>query len=243
MQQVMPRASVPGRMMLPPMRYPGVGSLGATAPASTGSTVEQATASALTTAAAFTPPPANAIMVAAAAVLELLNKLGIGSGCGQPCIQATNIVNQAEPMLRQNILNYFAQPAPRTPASQAAALQQATAIMQSVTASCTAIPGQPGQDCISDRAEGACKWKQTTTSPLLAIPGEPQPGDCWNWVSGYIDPIVNDADVAATAASSTATSTSGSLASTGSTFGVSNSTLLLFAGVGLLAFAVLGGDL
>ena len=241
MQQVIPRASVPGRLMLPPMRYPGVGSLGA-ATQSTGSTVEQATASALATAAAFTPPPANAIMVAAAAVLELLNKLGIGSGCGQPCIQATNIVNQAEPMLRQNILNYFAQPAPRTPASQAAALQQATAIMQSVTASCTAIPGQPGQDCISDRAEGACKWKQTTTSPLLAIPGEPQPGDCWSWVSGYIDPIVNDSDVAAPVLSSP-TSTSSVASTTGSTFGVSNSTLLLFAGVGLLAFAVLGGDL
>jgi hypothetical protein len=239
-QQVMHRASLPGRMVLPPMRYPGVGSLGASA--STGSTVEQATAAALTTAAAVTPPPANVILIGAAAVLELLNKLGIGSGCGQPCIQATNIVNQAEPYLQQNILAYFAQPAPRTPASQAAALQQFDSIWQGVQASCTAIPGQPGQDCISDRQSGSCKWKQTTTSPLLAIPGEPQPGDCWNWFSGYRDPIANDTDVAApiTTSESTATSTSGTV---GTTAGISNSTLFLFAGVGLLAFAVLGGDM
>jgi hypothetical protein len=31
---------------------------------------------------------------------------------------------------------------------------------------------------------------------LLAYPGEPQVGQCWNWFNGYLDPIVNDPDVA-----------------------------------------------
>ena len=53
--------------------------------------------------------------------------------------------------------------------------------------------GDPGKRCISDRQQGACKWKQTGQSPW---PGGPALGECWNWFNAYRDPIANDPVVA-----------------------------------------------
>jgi hypothetical protein len=49
----------------------------------------------------------------------------------------------------------------------------------------------------------------------LAFPGEPQPGACWNWFSGYRDPIANDPDVVSdeNAAVSSVSSAAGSVSS------------------------------
>ena len=183
-----------------------------TAPIST--QVESAAASTLASVAAFTGPAAPFVL-AAAAIAGLLAALGVGAGCGQACIQATNLVNQAEPVLLKNIQNYFALPAPRAASVQAAALSCFDQIWQSVQTGCAAIPGTPGKSCVSDRQSGACTWKQTATSPLLAFPGEPQPGACWNWFLGYRDPIANDPDVVSdeNAAVSSVSSAAGSVSS------------------------------
>src|ERR1039458_2333146 len=129
-------------------------------------------------------------------VTTLINSLVANSGCGVTCVETSSWANQAEPLLAQNIKAYFAQPAPRSLSSQAAALANFDTIWNTLKQQC----GQPGTGnagvrCISDRQSGACTWKQTATSPLLGYPDEPQAGACWNWWSGYRDPIANDAVV------------------------------------------------
>jgi hypothetical protein len=42
--------------------------------------------------------------------------------------------------------------------------------------------GEPGQRAIQDRQQGACKWRD----------GQ---GQCWNWFTGYRDPIAFDPEV------------------------------------------------
>jgi hypothetical protein len=149
------------------------------------------------------------------------------SGCGQTCVITSQWANQAEDMLKQNISAYFALPAPRSTAAQAVALANFDAVWKTLQQQC----GQPqmgnaGVRCISDRQSGACKWKQTADSPLLAYPGEPQPGECWNWFSGYRDPIAHDAAVSDT------TSASGLVASlTGSSGGTNLLPLVLIGGL------------
>jgi hypothetical protein len=157
--------------------------LGASSPLPVSTEIEDSAAAALTAAASI-PSPATPFLLAAAGIAKALAALGVGAGCGQTCIQATSVVNQAEPALLANIQQYEA-----GQISQAQAQQTYNNVWQGIQVSCSAIPGQAGQDCVSDRAEGSCKWKQTTTSPLLSFPGEPQPGECWNWYSGYYVPL------------------------------------------------------
>lgn len=129
-------------------------------------------------------------------VTTLINVLVADSGCGVTCVETSSWANQAEPLLRQNIQAYFAQPAPRSQSSQAAAIQNFMSIWNTLVAQCSQPgTGTAGQRCISDRQAGSTAYTQTTTSPLLSIPGEPQPGEPWNWWSGYHDPIANDPDV------------------------------------------------
>jgi hypothetical protein len=115
----------------------------------------------------------------------------LNSGCGQSCVITSNWANQAEAQLQQNISAYFAVPAPRPASVQTAALGNFDAVWNYLEQQCNQVPGAPGQDCISDRQAGACKWKQTTTPPW----GSPVQGACWNWFNGYRDPIANDPNV------------------------------------------------
>lgn len=182
--------------------------------ASTPSTATEATAvggavgssliATLTATGAIAGPVGAAIGAGIALVATLINQLGIGQGCGQTCIETSQWANQAEPLLLQNIQAYFAQPAPRSLSSQQAALQNFDTVWANLTKLCTQPNlGTAGLNCIADRQSGACKWKQSSTSPLLAFAqyGEPAPGACWNWWSGYRDPIANDPDVVADSAS------------------------------------------
>jgi len=124
----------------------------------------------------------------------------LAKGCGQTCIVASNYANEAEELLKKNIEAYFA--GPRTRASQTVALANYDTIWAALKRACgTPALQAAGERCITDRQEGACQWKQTSSSPLLAYPGEPQPGQCWNWFSGYRAPIANDAAVSDSAAS------------------------------------------
>src|SRR5271157_1359998 len=89
-----------------PMFSPLPEGLGITAGVSTGKLEMTALASALATAAAVTPPPANLILGIAAGIAGALAALGVGQGCGQTCIQATNVVNTAEPSFLANVQQY-----------------------------------------------------------------------------------------------------------------------------------------
>jgi hypothetical protein len=158
-----------------------------------------ATGSALLTAAPFTGPAAP-FVAAAGAIALLLGHFGVGRGCGQTCVLTAGWANEAEAILRGNILAYFALPAPRRAIDQAAALANFDAVWSYLHDACSKPElGEPGRRCIADRQAGACTWRQTADSPLLSVPGEPQPGSCWNWFSGYRDPIAHDAAAAAPA--------------------------------------------
>jgi hypothetical protein len=159
------------------------------------------------------------IGAAIAAATLIITQIIKNSGCGQTCIETSQWANQAEKALEQNIAAYFSN-SPRYVSQQTLALANFGAVWAQLQATC----GQPGTGnagvrCISDRQSGACTWKQSSTSTLLGYPGEPQPGECWNWFSGYRDPIANDPDVqpdsASSAASSVETAAGSLLASAG----------------------------
>jgi len=136
------------------------------------------------------------IGAAIAGITVLATYLIKNSGCGQTCIETSQWANQAEALLAQNIQAYFSNPAPRSQSQQNAALANFDAIWARLTQMCSdPSTGDAGKRCISDRQAGACTWHQRADSPLLAYPGEPQAGECWNWFSGYRDPIANDPNV------------------------------------------------
>ncbi len=134
--------------------------------------------------------PAIGVGVAAVVIALALIK---NSGCGQTCIIAANDANKIEPLLQANLQGYFA--GPRTPESRATALANFDQIVGWLFDAC-ANPalGNAGKRCISDRQAGACTWKQTAAG-AASYPGVPAAGDCWNWFSGYRDPIANDTGV------------------------------------------------
>lgn len=159
-------------------------------------------------------------------VTTLVSALIKNSGCGITCVETSQWANQAEPLLLQNIQAYFAQPAPRSQSSQAQALANFDAIWNTLKQQCSQPgTGTAGQRCISDRQAGACIWKQSTSSPLLAFTqyGEPAPGECWNWFSGYRSPIESDPDVAEDSSSALAQGAVDTTASVLSSVGISSS--------------------
>ena len=173
------------------------------------------------------------IGLAIAGVITALAPLitGVIEGCGESCEVTTQWANQAESALQQNIAAYFSLPAPRSTVDQAAALANFTAIWNALVDNCNnAALGDPGQRCITDRQNGACTWKQTTTPPW----GSPVQGACWNWWNGYHDPIANDPAVPPTAASASSTGS----AATGGAVSSSYALPLLIAAAVVVALVV-----
>lgn len=123
-------------------------------------------------------PVAGPFIAIAGAVTELLASIGIGAGCGNTCIQASDYANQAETLLQQNLAAYMALPTPRPASAQQAAMQNFTNIWNGLVTACAGISGAAGQNCIGDRQEGACHYQVN--------------GQCWNWYTGYYLPIAND---------------------------------------------------
>ncbi len=176
--------------------------------ATPGTTTASLVSTGLTTAALFDPEPFSKTALLIAAGLSSLLK-GVIDGCGPTCTQATQAVNEAEPLLLQNVQNYVSQPI-RTAAMQAQALAVFDNYWNQVSALCQRIGGNGGQNCILDRQHGACKWKaskggwtQGSDGAWHYTPfGAAGSGDaCWNWFTGYRDPIAGDPGVVATPAS------------------------------------------
>jgi hypothetical protein len=177
----------------------GISGLGA------GTVAGQATAGlsvALATAAILDPEPFSKVALAIAAGLVTLfqSVFGVGNGCGQTCVQATAIANQVATLLTQNMNNYISQPV-RTASMQAAALSVFDQAWTSLQQGCAAIKGAAGTDCVSDRAEGACKWMASPGGWVTNADGTctfnywgaaGSGSSCWNWFNGMRDPIAND---------------------------------------------------
>jgi len=126
-------------------------------------------------------------------------------------IAATQIVNQAEVMLQQNLVAWQSlSRAEKTPATQAQGLQNFDTVWAQVVQACAPY-GSAGQACIADRQRGACHYQNN--------------GQCWNWFIGYRDPIANDPQVAASMAANPLLSST-------------DPNLLVVLGAGLLALAL-----
>jgi hypothetical protein len=99
-------------------------------------------------------------------------------------VATTEIVNQVEPLLDENVRGYLA--GPRTASSQRQAIENFKAGWQFVLENCGAeVMGEPGRRCILERQEGA------------------RPAWGANWFELYLDPIRNDPDVKRDTVSST----------------------------------------
>jgi hypothetical protein len=141
--------------------------------------------------------PVGAVVGAAIGLVTMGIEALLNSGCGQSCIITSDWANQAESLLQQNVQAYFSIPTPRPYADQQAAIANFNQIWNYLVSQCSNPQlGAAGQSCISDRQEGACKWKTQTTTALGP------PGQCYNWFNAFLDPIQNDTNVAPPVSSS-----------------------------------------
>jgi hypothetical protein len=177
--------------------------------------------------------PAAPFVQIAGLITEFLGQMGVGSGCGQSCVLATQYANQMESLLMQNITAYFSIAAPRPLSAQRAALANFDTLWAdfSQQASNPAL-GDAGKRAISERQAGSCAWKQTGTPPW----GTPANGECLNAFSQFRDPIANDLNVyddsVAAVASSAIQSGSSTVDAVASSLGVSTTVLI---GLGVVA--------
>lgn len=151
------------------------------------------------------------------------------SGCGQACIAATQIDNQLEPVLLQNLQHYMGSPV-HYASLQRAALNNFDIAWAAYVKAEQGVP-QQGAISIAERQAGGCH--SAWNSP---------DGSCWNWFIGYRDPIANDPNVVPDPApTGGGSSGGGSIFGGGSTggSGASVTPLLMIAGAGILAMAVL----
>lgn len=107
-----------------------------------------------------------------AGVAVLINVLGIGNGCGGTCTEATQVVNQAQPILEQNLeaaQTTVQQNGCLTSAEQATCVANFNQVWSQVESQCGQIPAPGGTQCISDR----------------------KPGGQFDWTAAYLTPIMN----------------------------------------------------
>ena len=146
-------------------------------------------------------PVGAAIAGLAALGMQIAEAFG---GCGQTCVQASNIANQVEPILQNNVATYLSSPV-RYASMQAAAANTFNTAWAALTQNCSnPALGTAGQNCVSDRQRGACTWKTSPGGWTQAADGSwsfvpygaaGSGSNCWNWFVGYLDPITNDPEV------------------------------------------------
>lgn len=141
--------------------------------APTSTKIETGIGTSLLTAAAV-PSPASPFLAIAGGIAELAGALGIGSGCGQTCITATQYANRTSDLAQQNMNVYLSLPTPRPKSLQQEALGNFDAIWNALVQQCgNPALGSAGQRCISER----------------------QRGGKYDYFSYYRDPIANDTNV------------------------------------------------
>lgn len=169
-------------------------------------------------------------------------------GCGQTCVEATSIANQAGTIISQAFNAYMASPI------HYASMQQAfLALFDSTTAAMDQACSDPslgaaGQACISDRQRGSCKWKvnafgwQQNNGVWTYIPaGAAGSGNtCWDPYVGIRDPVANDPTVVPDPSSTDSTASLVDTVTGGLTSDISP--LLLIGGIALLGFMFMSGN-
>jgi hypothetical protein len=110
-----------------------------------------------------------------ASVARIIQAFGVGTGCGGTCTQATQIVNQIEPLMKQNLAAAQQQAQSNggclTSAEQQVAVQNFQTLWQQVLSGCGRIPAPGGTQCISDRQPGGkYDWTSYYLAPIQQIP-------------------------------------------------------------------------
>lgn len=202
LQRTQPRISLPpGYAVRLPARR-GMGSLtGQTATIAQAAQQGADVTAAMLVALGTIGGPVGAVIAGIAALGVTLANLF--SGCGQTCVEATNIANQAEPILDQNLTTYLSAPV-HYASLQAAALNNFQTTWNGLVSACSNPQlGSAGQACISDRQQGGCHYKASPggwvqqNGVWVYTPWGPEGSgsSCWNWFVGYHDPIANDPTV------------------------------------------------
>jgi hypothetical protein len=108
-----------------------------------------------------------------AAAAAIAGAFGLGKGCGATCTESTQVVNQIEPILKQNLAAAQQQATANggclTAAEQTVLIQNFQSLWQEVLTGCGQIPAPGGTQCIADR----------------------QPGGKFDWTAAYLTPIQN----------------------------------------------------
>lgn len=164
------------------------------------------------------------------------------SGCGQTCVQASNIANQVSSYLDQLFWKYMNSPV-HYASMQSAFLASFDSAWAALEKACSDPNLQAaGQRCISDRQSGACTWKaspggwsQDSTGKWTFTPYGPAGSGnaCWNWFSGYRDLVANDPTVVPDPPVTSDLSTV--LGGSSGTSGTSSFPVPLLIGAGLIA--------
>jgi hypothetical protein len=150
---------------------------------------------------------AGPIGIAAAALISIGFLIaGKFSGCGQTCVDTSNLANEVGDYLTKNLNAYMAAPV-HYRSLWLAALNNYDFGWAALAKACgNPAYQQAGVNCIADRQQGACffhaayagKWAPDS-SGRLAWTGYGPPvtdgGVCWNYFIGMRDPIVNDPTV------------------------------------------------
>lgn len=185
----------------------GLGGLGTTA-LQTGETAASIAAMGITTTTSILGALGSTLTVlglslpVVGAAIAALVTVGIAiancfKGCGQTCVLATQYANQADTILAQNVDAYTSSPL-RYASMQAAALNTFDTTWTALQQACgQAQLGTAGQNCITDRQRGSCKWKASqggwNSDGSYTKWGAAGSGTaCWNWFIGMRDPIAND---------------------------------------------------
>lgn len=166
-------------------------------------------------------------------------------GCGQTCVAATNIANQAGTIIDNAYTQYMNSPI-HYKSMQTAYLQLFDQTMQAMDQACSNPQlGAAGQRCISDRQASSCAYK---TSPggwhqdsagqwSWTEAGANGSGTaCWNSYIGRRDPVANDPTVVPDPGSVSASVSSLFGGGTSSTGGLSLSSLLIPAALVAVAW-------
>lgn len=196
------RLPVPMVLIVPPHRGFGVLSQQGQTIASAAAAGASTTASILVALGTVGGPVGAVIAGIAALGIALANVFG---GCGNTCVEATNVANQVGPILGNNLETYLSAPI-HYASMQKAALNNFDTAWAALMQGCSnPALGSAGKACISDRQAGGCTWKvadpfgwtqsQDGWTYIPAGPADPNGTICWNWFSGMRDPIANDPTV------------------------------------------------
>lgn len=168
--------------------------------------------------------PALAVPVIGAAMvgitIAVIGLMRLSKGCGQTCIVTSDWANQAEDLLKRNLAAYRA--SNHSKSAQNTAISNFNVIWARLEQMCSdPATGDAGRRCIQDRQQGACKWRDAS-------------GQCWNWFTGYLDPIANDPNVVDDSISAQASGVLANLASGGDLLPLAIGAGLILAAVTLL---------